>query len=102
MRRFHFSFDIAQDSDITTLKVVQFLCGELLCKIVLHRVKSTFIFETEEVLSTLAEKINQKFPEGVYYELSEVKEGCRGKQNPEIKENCCITCDTFRAFAKNK
>jgi len=102
MRSFHFSFDIAQNSDITTSEVVQFLCGELLCKIVFHRVKSTFIFETDEVLSTLAAKIEQKFPEGIYYELSEVKDGCRGKQNPEIKEDYCIICDTFRSFAKNK
>lgn len=100
MRRFHFSFDIAQGSDISTSDVVRFLCEEMLCKIIFHRVKSTFIFDSDDVLSTLVMRIDQRFPNDFYYELSEVKDDCHGKQNPEIKDDFCDVCNAYRLHAK--
>lgn len=100
MKRFHLSFDIAEGSNIKTLDVVRFLCEDLLCKIVFHRVKSTFIFDSDDVLSKLAMKIEQRFPDDFYYELSEVKGECYGKQNPEIKDDYCEVCDGYRIHSK--
>lgn len=100
MRKFHLSFDIADGSNITTSDVVRFLCGDLLCKIVFHRVKSTFIFDSNDVLNELVTKIEQKFPNDFYYELSELKDGCYGKQNPEIKDDYCNVCDGYRIHSK--
>lgn len=103
MAMFHLSYDIAESSDITILKVVQFLCGELLCDIKLHRTESTLIFESGCELDYIASRIEMRFPQNCYYELSEIKHGrCKGKQNPKIEDDYCSVCKIFRNQSKIK
>ena len=101
MRRFHLSYDIAEESNITILDVARFLCGDLQCQIVLHRVKSTFIFDSDLVIDSITMEIEKKFPKDFYYELTEVKDGiCKGKANPIIKEDYREVCKMYRINSK--
>lgn len=88
MKKFHFSYDVADDVNVTAPEIAAFLINKLSCNDIEHPVKSTFIFNSNKDLDSLGSAIENNYPNGFFFMISIVEESCyRIKQNPTIESN---------------